>query len=168
MKLSTKTILTIGALWMISIFLFGILSVSAQTPIQFGPGQTSAWLEGTVQANGKVEYTFYAMKDQVVSMSIRSDKGEAYLGYADRYGTEYLRLEYKYKVFTRALRETGTYKLTVYGGGVTEDYVLTLTIPPLVKPANVPLHTISVCCRPLSGCFACDEIKHRASVFRSG
>ncbi len=140
-KTSLKAIVIVGMLWIISIFLFGIFSVSAQTPIQFSPGQTTAWMEGYVQQGGKVEYTFYAMKDQVVSMSIRSDKGAAYLGYADQDGTEYLKLEYKYKVFVRALRNTGTYKLTVYGGDVAEEYVLTLTIAPLVKPDYVPLHT---------------------------
>ena len=140
MKKSLKVAFTIGMLWVISIFLFGILSVSAQTPIQFAPGQTTAWLEGHVQPGGKVEYTFYAMKNQVVSISIRSDKGAAYFGYADQYGTEYLKLEYKYRMFVRPLRDTGAYKLTVYGEAA-ENYVLTLTIAPLEKPANIPLHT---------------------------
>lgn len=136
-----KTLLKFTALLIISVFLFGIMGVSAQTPIQFAPGQTSAWIDGHVNPGGKVEFTFYAMKDQVISISLKSDKGAAYFGYSDRYGTEYLRLEYKYKVFTSPLRETGTYKLTVYGGDVSEAYTLLLTIPPLARPANVPLYT---------------------------
>ncbi len=106
--------------------------------IQIQPGQSTAWVSGTVQAYGNVQYQFYAERNQVLSLALKSTNGQAVFGLVDSKGNTYLDKAKKWSYYISPLYQTGPYNLTVYNDGAQPtNFNFQLTIPPLSQPAAV-------------------------------
>ena len=139
-----KTIRSFALAILLSLFV-GIFTTLAQTDggvIQFGAGESSAWISGSLAPNESIRYSFYALSGQIVSISVKSANNSAIIGFSNSKDYfSYLSPDRKYMYYTMPLPQTGTYYLTVQDTGPGTDFVLQLTIPPLNQVPVQPVQS---------------------------
>ena len=102
--------------------------------IQFSTGQSTAWVTGWVNSNSSVTYEFYAAKNQILSLALKSTSGSAVMGLKDSKNYVYLAPEKQWSYYISPLYDGSPFYLTIYNSGTATDFTIQMTIPPLEKP----------------------------------
>ncbi len=97
--------------------------------IQFGAGETSAVIQGYVQAGGTVTYNLYAFMNQNFLVLLTSDSGTSVLSVRDVYGNVFLDANQRQTSHNMYLPRTATYYVGIHSTGYAENFTLQIFIP---------------------------------------
>ena len=101
--------------------------------IRFGAGETSAVIQGYVQAGGTVTYNLYAFMNQNFLVLLTSDSGTSVLSVSDVYGSVYLDANQRQTSHNMYLPRTATYYVGIHSTGYAENFTLQIFIPARVS-----------------------------------
>ena len=100
----------------------------APTNIVFYSGTTAGVVQGTVQPGQVLAFNLSASAYQPMILILTSGKGDAYLGVAEPNGNLLLDPAKKWSNWQWLLPKTEVNTISVYGGSVTQDFILTAKV----------------------------------------
>ncbi|MCB0106650.1 MAG: META domain-containing protein, partial [Caldilineaceae bacterium] len=103
----------------------------AATRINFGPGETSANVDGSLAAGARDYYVLYAEEGQAMSIELTSPNNDVLLAVVGADGTPYKRYQNGPPSWSFTLSATQDYYIEAVAVGPATDYTLRVWIEPL-------------------------------------
>ena len=105
-------------------------------PIVFFSGTTAGVVQASVQHGQVLSYNLSAGANQPMILILRSPKNDVYMGVTEPNGNLLLDPAKKWNNFQWLLPKSEVYTISVYGGAVAEDFILTVKVAQVVNFAS--------------------------------
>jgi hypothetical protein len=112
------------------------LVVPGATRIDFLTGATTGIVSAPIQAGGTQNYVLQALQGQPMLVNVDSLNQDVTLSIKTQGGTSMLNASAHQSTWQGTLPQTEDYYLTVHGGGSSENFTLSVTIPSRIKFAE--------------------------------
>ena len=112
------------------------LSPGSPGEIVFEEGETAAVFQGTISPGQVITYTVQAIRAQPMILNVESPGWDVTLGVIAPDGGRLFDEVVGWTHYQIQLPQTGTYTIKLFGGAITEEYVLTAKIGKLVNFPN--------------------------------
>jgi hypothetical protein len=110
--------------------------VPGATRIDFLTGATTGIVSAPIQAGGTQNYVLQALQGQPMLVNVDSLNQDVTLSIKTQGGTSMLNASAHQSTWQGTLPQTEDYYLTVHGGGSSENFTLSVTIPSRIKFAE--------------------------------